>query len=33
MWGSRRLWFFDLDGDLLWGATAWMVRDLLGLGG
>ena len=32
MWGSRRLWFFDLDGDLLWGATAWMVRDLLGLG-
>jgi len=30
-WGSRRVWFHDLDGEVLWGATAAMVRRLLGL--
>lgn len=30
-WGGHAVWFFDLDGDVLWGATAWMVRELLGL--
>jgi 8-oxo-dGTP pyrophosphatase MutT (NUDIX family) len=27
----RRVWFYDLDGDVLWGATARMVRNLLAL--
>lgn len=31
LWRNRRVWFYDLEGDLLWGATAWMVRSLLGL--
>ncbi|NOY54910.1 MAG: CoA pyrophosphatase [Actinobacteria bacterium] len=31
MWWGHPVWFFDLDGDVLWGATAWMVRELLGL--
>jgi 8-oxo-dGTP pyrophosphatase MutT (NUDIX family) len=30
-WRDRPVWFFDLDGEVLWGATAWMVRELLGL--
>lgn len=30
-WNGRLLWFTDLDGDVLWGATAAMVRSLLGL--
>lgn len=30
-WRGHQVWFFDLDGDVLWGATAWMVRKLLGL--
>ena len=32
-WNGRPVYFFDLDGDVLWGATARMVRSLLGLGG
>ena len=32
-WNGRALYFFDIDGDVLWGATARMVRSLLGLGG
>ncbi len=31
LWRNRRVWFYDLEGDILWGATAWMVRSLLGL--
>ncbi|MFP3913995.1 MAG: NUDIX hydrolase [Actinomycetota bacterium] len=30
-WNGRRIWFYDLDGDTLWGATAMMTRRLLGL--
>ena len=32
-WNGRPVYFFDIDGDVLWGATARMVRSLLGLGG
>ncbi len=31
LWRGRKVWFFDLEGDVLWGATARMVRDLVGL--
>lgn len=31
MWKGRRVWFFELEGELLWGATATMTRRLLGL--
>ncbi len=31
IWFERRVWFFDLGGDILWGATARMVRMLVGL--
>jgi 8-oxo-dGTP pyrophosphatase MutT (NUDIX family) len=30
-WQGRTVWFYDLEGDVLWGATAWMIRNLLGL--
>lgn len=30
-WNGRRVWYYDLEGDTLWGATAYMVRSLLGL--
>ena len=30
-WNGRRVWYYDLDGDTLWGATAYMVRSLLGM--
>lgn len=30
-WNGHRVWFYDLEGDLLWGATAMMVRRLLNL--
>ena len=30
-WDGRKIWYYDLDGDTLWGATAWMVRMLIGL--
>jgi 8-oxo-dGTP pyrophosphatase MutT (NUDIX family) len=32
LWRGRKVWFYDLDGEVLWGATARMVRDLVGLG-
>ena len=32
-WNGRSIYFFDIDGDVLWGATARMVRCLLGMGG
>ena len=32
-WNGRPVYFFDIDGDVLWGATARMVRSLLGMGG
>ncbi len=31
LWNDRRVWFFDIDGEVLWGATAWMTRQMLGL--
>lgn len=30
-WNGWKVWYFDLDGDTLWGATARMVRELVGL--
>ncbi|MGH8928362.1 MAG: NUDIX hydrolase [Acidimicrobiia bacterium] len=30
-WQGRSVWFYDLDGEILWGATARMVRQLVGL--
>lgn len=30
-WEGRKIWYYDLDGDTLWGATARMVRLLTGL--
>lgn len=30
-WRGHPVWFYDLDGEVLWGATAWMVRELLAL--
>lgn len=29
-WNGYQVWYYDLDGDTLWGATARMVRSLLG---
>jgi len=29
-WFGHSLWFFEFDEGILWGATAFMVRDLLG---
>lgn len=31
LWHGREVWFFDLDGEVLWGATAMMTRRMLGL--
>lgn len=31
-WNGWKVWYYDLEGDTLWGATARMVRDLVGLG-
>lgn len=31
-WEGHQVWYYDLEGDTLWGATARMVRSLLGLG-
>ncbi len=28
-WQGRPVWFYDIDGEILWGATAWMMRQLL----
>ncbi len=30
-WDGWKVWYFDLKGDTLWGATARMVRQLVGL--
>ena len=30
-WNDWEVWYYDLDGDTLWGATAMMVRQLVGL--
>ncbi len=30
-WDGHQVWYYDLDGDTLWGATARMIRTLLGL--
>lgn len=30
-WREHRVWFYDLEGESLWGATAMMTRRLLGL--
>lgn len=30
-WGDRQIWCYDLDGDTIWGATARMVRLIVGL--
>ena len=30
-WNDWKIWYYDLEGDTLWGATAHMVRLLLGL--
>lgn len=30
-WNGFRVWYYDLEGDTLWGATARMVRNLVGL--
>ncbi len=30
-WNDHEVWYYDLDGDTLWGATARMVRSLVGL--
>ena len=30
-WNGWKVWYYDLEGDTLWGATARMVRQLLGL--
>lgn len=30
-WNGRKVWYYDLEGDTLWGATARMVRMMVGL--
>jgi 8-oxo-dGTP pyrophosphatase MutT (NUDIX family) len=30
-WRQRKIWFFDIEDEVLWGATAYMVRQLVGL--
>ena len=30
-WNGWKVWYYDLEGDTLWGATARMVRELVGL--
>lgn len=30
-WNGYQVWYYDLEGDTLWGATARMVRQMLGL--
>lgn len=30
-WRGRKVWFTDIEGETLWGATAWMTRTMLGL--
>jgi 8-oxo-dGTP pyrophosphatase MutT (NUDIX family) len=30
-WNGSKIWYYELEGDTLWGATARMVRQLVGL--
>lgn len=30
-WNGSKVWYYELEGDTLWGATARMVRQLVGL--
>ncbi len=30
-WGDRLIWFYEIEGEILWGATAHMMRNLLGM--
>lgn len=30
-WNGWKVWYYDLEGDTLWGATARMVRQMVGL--
>lgn len=30
-WDRRKVWFFEIEGEVLWGATARMTRELLGM--
>jgi hypothetical protein len=30
-WRGHQVWFFDIDDEVLWGATAWITRQMLGL--
>jgi 8-oxo-dGTP pyrophosphatase MutT (NUDIX family) len=30
-WGDRQIWFYEIEGEILWGATAHMMRNLLGM--
>jgi 8-oxo-dGTP pyrophosphatase MutT (NUDIX family) len=30
-WRGRTVWFYDIEDEVLWGATAWMTRNMLGL--
>jgi 8-oxo-dGTP pyrophosphatase MutT (NUDIX family) len=30
-WQGRKVWFYEVEGEVLWGATAEMTRTLLGL--
>ncbi len=30
-WFGKKLWFFDFDEGTLWGATAFMMREFLGI--
>jgi 8-oxo-dGTP pyrophosphatase MutT (NUDIX family) len=31
IWRGHRVWFFEIEGEILWGATAWMTRRMLGM--
>ena len=31
LWRGRKVWFYNLEGEVLWGATARITRDLVGL--
>lgn len=31
LWNGRRIWFFPVEGEILWGATATLVRRLIQL--
>jgi 8-oxo-dGTP pyrophosphatase MutT (NUDIX family) len=31
VWRGRKVWFYEIEGEILWGATASMTRNMLGL--